>query len=172
MPIQDFSPSKDIFISGEVFNLCPHNKAEFKAPVTRGQDHSYRNHHSQRHTAHAGHRMRMASFLKFGNKAMKTQHHLDEYRQHKEVHVYRPVRWIGYGSYLAALSFGIFALVNRSWRKAEIAGTGTYLLHSGTPVHDTTFDLSINSVNLYMYTVFLYLGCLGPAVLVLNIQPA
>ena len=67
----------------------------------------------------------MASFLKFGNKAMKTQHHLDEYRQHKEVHVYRPVRWLGYGSSLAALSFGIFALVNRSWLKAEIAGTGT-----------------------------------------------
>ena len=83
--------------------------------------------------------MRMASFLKFGNKAMKTQHHLDEYRQHKEVHVYRPVRWIGYGSSLAALSFGIFALVNRSWLKAEIAGTGTYLLHNGTPVRDTTF---------------------------------
>ena len=116
--------------------------------------------------------MRMASFLKFGNKAMKTQHHLDEYRQHKEVHVYRPVRWIGYGSSLAALSFGIFALVNRSWLKAEIAGTGTYLLHNGTPVHDTTFDQFINSVNLYMYTVFLYLGCFGPGVLVSNIQPA
>lgn len=72
--------------------------------------------------------MRMTSFLKFGNKAIKTQHHLDEYRQHKEVHVYKPVRWIGYGSSLAALAFGLFALVNRNWLKAEIAGMAKSLI--------------------------------------------
>lgn len=66
--------------------------------------------------------MMAATLLKFGPKTVKVTNTLNEYQQHKEVHTYKPFRYLGFFVSLGALGFGFFALVNRNWMRAELAG--------------------------------------------------
>jgi len=92
-----------------------------------------------------------STFLKFGQTAAKRHQQLDEWRQHKEVHVYKPFRFIGFVSSLAALSFAIYALCNHSWMESTVAGE--------SPITYTDITIHIYSFTLrYIQHIWLYIN--------------
>lgn len=64
----------------------------------------------------------MSPCFKFGARGRTTYPPLDEERARKEVQVYRPLRWVGYMTSMAALAFGLYNVANPEWLYYRSAG--------------------------------------------------